>query len=353
MHIHFSIVLPLIAAALAAQNQNATLASRKDNTLYFTTTMPLSNGAGSRMFCGNTGAITGGQTRRALIAFDLGRIPRHSTIVSATLTLELVMGMVNNQAVTLHRVLADWGEGTSVAGSGQGGGAPATPGDATWMHTFFPNAQWQTAGGDFVATATGSTTIGISGSQTWASSPQMVADVQAWLDNPQANFGWMVRTVETGLNTALAFETKETLTPAIAPRLDVVYTPPAARVVSTGTGCAQGGPGPLAMTAVGLPQVGNGTFAFSLAGGPTGGFGVIAVALDLSPIPLPLNPSCFLYINPLTFLLSLSSAPPTTPFPIPGNQNLLGLDLSLQAVYVNPTTLQLASSNALTVTVGT
>ncbi|MEZ5966695.1 MAG: DNRLRE domain-containing protein [Planctomycetota bacterium] len=344
-----------LAGTAAAQNRTVTVGSAKDNTLYFSNTGALSNGAGTRMFCGNTGLITNGETRRGLIAFDPRSIPRHSTIVSVTLSMTMVQGNITGQAVTLHRVSADWGEGTSVAGSGEGGGAPATAGDATWLHTRFPNAMWQAAGGDFVAAASGSTTVSALGVQTWASTPQMVADVQAWLDNPTLNAGWMLRTVETGQNTAMAFSTKETLTPADAPALTIVYTPPVASVTSSGTGCAQGGSSPLAMAAVGLPQVGNANFGFNVTGGPAGGPGVVAAALDLSPVPLPLNASCFLYINPLSFLLSLPAAPTPTlvTFPIPGNQGLLGLDLALQAVYVNPTTLQLASSNAAAIVVGT
>jgi hypothetical protein len=338
---------------VAAQTQTAAVPASKDNTLYFSTTGALSNGLGTRMFSGNTGGLTGGQTRRALLAFDVaGTIPRHSTIISATLTLTAAMGSTAGNTVTLHRVLQNWGEGTSLAFRGEGGGAASTNGDATWIHTFFPGSLWQTAGGDFTATASSSTTVSTFGAQTWASTPQLVADVQSWLDSPNQNFGWLVRGVESGLNTAIAFETRQTITPANAPRLDIVYTPPAASAVSVGTGCAQGGPTPLTLGAIGLPQVPNPSFAFTVTGGPAGGFGVIAIALDLAPVPLPLNASCFLYVNPTTFLLSLNAPPSPLPFPVPGNPNLLGLDLAMQAVYVAPATLNLASSNALAITLG-
>lgn len=353
MRTHLISLVASLAATAAAQTQTTSLAANRDNTLYLSTTGALSNALGSRMFCGNTGAINGGQTRRALVAFDLASVPRGSTIVTATLTLNMVMGSVTGQAVTLHRVAASWGEGTSLALGGQGGGAASTNGDATWIHRSFPNQQWANAGGDFAATASASTTVTTLGSQSW-SSTALATDVQSWLDNPGQNFGWMIRTVEAGLSTAIAFDTRETATPANAPRLTITYTPPPARVVSSGTGCAQGGPGPLTLAAIGLPQVPNPNFGFTASGGPTNGFGVFALALDLSPVPLPLNASCFLYINPLTFLLSLPSPPPATPlpFPVPAGPNLFGLSLALQAVYVDPATLQLASSNGLVITLG-
>ena len=46
----------------------------------------------------------------------------------------------------MRRALADWGEGTSF---GLGAGSPATPGDATWLHTFYNTDLWTNAGGDF------------------------------------------------------------------------------------------------------------------------------------------------------------------------------------------------------------
>ena len=98
--------------------------------------------------------------------------------------------------VELHKLLADWGEGTSHAPMGEGDGAPATPNDATWRHRFFDTIFWTTQGGDFSATVSASQSVGGVGQYTW-SSAQMVADVQSWLDNPASNFGWLVLGDET------------------------------------------------------------------------------------------------------------------------------------------------------------
>lgn len=343
-----------LTTLLAGQNQQATVVSTKDNTLYFDATGSLSNGAGSRMFAGNTGALTNAQTRRALVAFDLvGRIPPRSRIVSATLTLSVAQAGLTATPVDLHRVLANWGEGTSVAGSGQGGGAPATAGDATWVHRSFPTSQWTSAGGDFQAAASATISVGGPGSYTWASNPQIVADVQLWLDQPARNCGWLLRGVETGSNTAKAFETKESLTPANRPQLVVVYSPPAAGATPSGTGCTGGGAAALALGAVGLPRVPNPSFALGISGGPAGGPAAMVFALDLSPVPLPIGGGCFVYVNPLTLALSLPATPPSFPLPIPNDTTLLGAELALQTAAVNLTTFALATSNALVLLLGT
>ena len=352
LRIALSLSSVLLAGALAAQNQQTTLVSVKDNTLYQEASGSLSNGAGSRMFAGNTGFMNGGLTRRALLSFDVaGSIPRGSTIVSANLTLTIVQAMGGAQPATLHAVQASWGEGTSVAGSGQGGGAAATTNDATWVHRFFSTQNWTTAGGDFAATASATTSVNLPGPYTWTSTPQMVADVQAWLDTPASNFGWMVRSTETGMTTAKAYATREHPVATERPQLVVTWRPPAASVVSTGAGCNGGGPAPLTIAAVGLPQVPNPNFAITMSGGPTGGIRAIALAFDLSPVPIPLGGGCFLYLNPLTLALTVTVAPPSVPLPVPNNPSFFGVGLPIQGIALDPTPA-LATSNALTLNFG-
>ena len=127
------------------------------------------------------------------------------------------------QIIKLHRTLADWGEGTSVAFGG--GGAPATPGDATWTNRFYPDLDWATPGGEFVATASAAATVGGIGFYTWNSTPALVADVQAWLDDPTANFGWTVIGNEQTPQQVRRFEAKESIA-AWRPKLVVEFDPP-------------------------------------------------------------------------------------------------------------------------------
>ena len=117
----------------------------RDNTIFtdgVDAPADLSNGAGPHIFVGRT--LFAG-LRRGLIAFDIaGNIPAGSTIDEVILTMHMSLGTSGSTPYTLHRVQSDWGEGTSDSGtgsigSGAGGGmgAPATPSDATWMHSFF------------------------------------------------------------------------------------------------------------------------------------------------------------------------------------------------------------------------
>src|ERR1041385_2840224 len=165
----------------------------KDNTLYEYDPADgdISNGAGFHFFAGEN-AVS--EIRRGVLAFDIaGNVPAGSTITAVSLTLNMSMTPSGTLRTTeLHKLLADWGEGTSHAGGGEGGGAPATPNDATWRHRFYDTIFWTTQGGDFSVTVSASQSVGLAGPYTW-SSAQMVGDVQSWLDNPASNFGWLVR----------------------------------------------------------------------------------------------------------------------------------------------------------------
>ena len=198
----------------------------KDNTLISNETN--SNGAGDSVFSGRTGSFGNQTVLRAVMAFDVtGSIPTGSTIDSATLTLELVQASIlgGPETHTLHRISRDWGEGTSSAPGGQG--APATSGDATWLHTFFPSQFWTNAGGDYEAIASASQTVSLTlGPYTWGSTAQMVADVAGWLDSPATSLGWMLRGNEVDSNTAKRFASREAAIAEIRPTLTVEFTPP-------------------------------------------------------------------------------------------------------------------------------
>ncbi len=181
---------------------------------------------GQHMFVGTTGNQA--LLRRALIAFDIaGNIPAFSTIQSVVLTLNMSKTMGSAIDVDLRAATQDWGEGTSVAFSGEGGGAPATPGDATWVHTFFDTQFWNVQGGDFVGTPSATTTVDQQGAYSW-SGLGMVTDVQRWLDQPSTNFGCgiIATNFEHTPMTAKRFDTRENSDPMLQPVLAVTFTPP-------------------------------------------------------------------------------------------------------------------------------
>lgn len=193
----------------------------KDNTLYEDTNGALSNGAGAHFFTGKT---SGGSIRRGLLAFELtGKLPAGATIVSATLQLNMSKSNAGATAVRLHRALANWGEGSSQAERGEGGGGTSTTNDATWLHAFFNTATWATPGGVFVITPTATINVGAPASYQW-SSPALLADVQSWLNNPDANFGWVVIGDESKNSTAKRFDTRQNPVAASRPQLIIVYS---------------------------------------------------------------------------------------------------------------------------------
>ena len=105
-----------------------TFTSSRDNTLFEYAGVDLSNGAGPAFFAGRTKQAQG-SIRRGLIFFDLAGsgIPPNALVTQVTLQLHLSDSNIGPQNVTLHRLLADWGEGSSFS---QGTGAfrpPAMP----------------------------------------------------------------------------------------------------------------------------------------------------------------------------------------------------------------------------------
>ena len=215
----------VLAGALIGIRPNAksaptiTLNPSKDNTLYEYVDVDLSNGAGNHFFAGRTGQ---GYIRRGVLAFDIaGNIPPGSAITGVSLSMRLSRGGGNGTPmIELHKLIADWGEGTSIASGQEGQGALATTNDATWRHRFYDTTLWLAQGGDFAATVSASQSVGALGTYTW-SSAQMVADVQSWLNDPPNNFGWLVRGEESTSGTAKRFDTRESTSP---PVLTIEYT---------------------------------------------------------------------------------------------------------------------------------
>ncbi|MBI1321558.1 MAG: DNRLRE domain-containing protein [Candidatus Hydrogenedens sp.] len=156
-----------------------------------------SGGASDGIFSGTNAQLN---TRRALIRVDLSSIPAGSVVTSATLSLTVERSGENfgNLPFTLHRVTRAWGEGR-VVGRGEGGfGAPADEGDATWIASRHRETTWTSPGGDYAPEASATAASGPAGATDTWSGPGMAADVQAWVDNPNANFGWILISTQEG-----------------------------------------------------------------------------------------------------------------------------------------------------------
>jgi hypothetical protein len=219
-------LLSLSVNALAQPDAlSVSIGTSKDNTMYNDPEEEKSNALGQHFFVGATGAL---ELRRGLIAFDVScGIPAGSRIADVLMTLHVSRASGTLASVDLHRALSDWGEGTSEAEGEEGDGAPATPGDATWLHSFFDTDLWSNPGGDFAPEASATLEVLGEGFYEWHATPRMLADVQAWLDAPETNFGWiLVSQQEATPGSAKRFDTKENADPDLRPILHIVYTTP-------------------------------------------------------------------------------------------------------------------------------
>lgn len=230
-----------IALLLTTRIQAATvrILASKDNSIFESDSSASAGGAPGI----HTGANNSGAFRRGLIAFDVaGTVPAGSLITSAQLTMYLGnASTTNTAAVELHKVTKDWGEGTagsfSVLISGGGSGFPAEQGDATWSHAKFGSVAWINPGaaGDFIATASATSLVTgpINTAFTWNSTAATVSDVQAWLDSPATNYGWLLINVEEATPRSIkAFYSRSAsvdsadsgpLNPSWRPSLTVTY----------------------------------------------------------------------------------------------------------------------------------
>lgn len=217
-------VVSALVVTTGALAESVSLTSDRDNTMYVNV-FDLSNGSGDHFFSGNNGS---GDPRRALIRFDVAdAVPAGATIESVQLTLFMSRTFGGEFVSSIYRLTNDWGESTSDAPGNEGQGDLAEEGDATWDHTFFSATTpefWDTDGGDFAATASAVIQINDIAYYTWGSTNEMVADVQAWLDAPEDNFGWIIIGDEGGFGTTKRFDSRENPDPMVRPQLLIEYS---------------------------------------------------------------------------------------------------------------------------------
>ena len=140
--------------------------------------------------------------------------------------MNLVSTVSGDQTLSLHALLADWGEATSNDGGGQG--SPATPGDATWMHTFYDTDLWSNLGGDYSPIVSASKVVGINTGMfySWGPTEQMRADVEGWLADPASNFGWLLLGNESQVQTVKKFASRENFLEVWRPQLTIEFSSP-------------------------------------------------------------------------------------------------------------------------------
>src|SRR5258708_18824092 len=177
---------------------------------------PDSNQGGfSPVVSGTLGAAASFENRRIVLRFDLGgRIPPGAVVNSVSVKVVVVLKVPLSPANSnfgLRRLLQPWNEL-----------------DVTWNSRTATNA-WEVPGADGAtdSLANPSSDVFVTGTGTYMfpSTAAVVADVQAWVDNPGTNAGWLLYSESEGTaRTARHFATRED--PANTPVLVVTYSLP-------------------------------------------------------------------------------------------------------------------------------
>lgn len=208
------------ALLLVAQERVVRVEAQRDNTLIEDPTGSLSNGSGPAFFVGRTNQAQN-SIRRGLLRFELEGVLPAGAVVASVHLLAHSSGTNGQSEIGVYRLVQDWGEGSS---SGSGGmGAPAQPGDATWLHTFHAQEFWRVPGAmSRLARASALTTLKSTGSVVW-NGPGLKRDVEAWLRAPEQNFGWVLIGDELAPQTVARFDSRESSDPSSRPVLEITY----------------------------------------------------------------------------------------------------------------------------------
>lgn len=203
---------------------NLTLTADRDNTM-FEESGTLSDGKGPHVYAGRIGGSGGEVLRRALVHFDLSTVPVGASVTAASVQLTTTKQVSQDFDFSLHKVTANWGEGNSNSGEPGGRGVTAQPNDATWTKRLYVATSWTTAGGDFVATASDTKTVGnmFSAPVTTWNGAGILSDVNSWITTPASNFGWIVRGTEATPGEAQRFGSKDYSVPSARPKLTITY----------------------------------------------------------------------------------------------------------------------------------
>ena len=182
------------------------------------------------------GLTQNGNTNRALIQFDIAAaVPAGSTILDIGVRVTVTRTPVDGNAdslFSLRRLLRPWNEGSALPEDSfyPGLGAPAQPGDATWTHASWGTNEWTIPGGqedvDYAGAFSSATGIAGLGDYSFEGNG-LITDAQLWLDHPEQNFGWMLKTEEEeSIFTARRFGSRELEDAGESPQLLITYLPP-------------------------------------------------------------------------------------------------------------------------------
>lgn len=217
--IYFVLIMAMAyGQGLFSQTMEVTITPTSDNTIFLES--DLSNGLGEFFFAGTSNEEV---VKRALVKFTLSQdIPDGVTIDSAKVILYPVKVKPGTTSLDVHLLTTQWGEGTSKAEDGDGKGAPATIGDATWNFAMYNSVPWVKVGGDFALEKSASFDVSL-GENAVFSSERITLDVNYWLQNPTRNYGWILIGDESAKATSVKFVSKDNPEQVQWPKLKLYY----------------------------------------------------------------------------------------------------------------------------------
>ncbi|MCI0537645.1 MAG: DNRLRE domain-containing protein [Verrucomicrobiales bacterium] len=188
-------------------------------------------GAQEDLPSGTLGGSANFTRSRILVKFDLaGALPANTTIHSAILKLTVTRapdGGGVNSIFAAHRILRPWGEGAKKGNAP--GGAMAGVREATWQMRFHPDESWGLPGGqpgvDYVEAPSSSERVLGTGAYEFEFGAMAILEMQAWLNDPSSNFGWMLLTqAEQAPKSARRFAAREFPEPNARPVLIIEFS---------------------------------------------------------------------------------------------------------------------------------
>ena len=217
--------LALLLGFSPVSAETVVLDAAQDATLIEDPLGARANGSGEFFFVGRTGQ-SANAVRRGLLRFDMAElVPQEAIVDAVTLSVFVWPSNPGPSEIRLHRVQSAWHEGPS--SSSGGSGSPSEPGDVTWLHTSYDTLLWLQPGGDFIERASAALEVADTGSYTWPSTNQLVADVRLWLHAPWRNFGWVLIGDELTRQSSKSFASREHEDVTLRPTLTVTYHLPA------------------------------------------------------------------------------------------------------------------------------
>jgi hypothetical protein len=227
----------------------------------------LNNGGGPDLVAGALGNLGNREIRRAFLNFDVSAIPPGATINSVTLTVTVVRAPISGRADSLfqlRRVLSPWSE-SGVTWNSRSAGVP-----------------WESPGADGAADSVpnGSSAVDVftEGSYTMPSSASLVADVQAWVNDPAHNFGWMLQSADEATpETARRFGSRESGVTSPVLVIDYSFAALSAAVTPSQQSVVEGSSVTFNSVVTGTPPF---TYQWRLNGAPLAGATADSLTLD-------------------------------------------------------------------------